>query len=206
MAIARPAAASSAPLTHRVAFEIRRGSALPTVAASPKPGAAAKHSAEAPIPASAMQGSAVVAEGPLALLDAYRGVRRRVAEATPEPRKDPDDFGHGRLTRHAWGARTVLHEASGFRIERLEINPGSELAPSILQRHWIHWVITEGAASMIIGADTYEAGPNESHYVPVGTWHQLLNPGRTPLVVLRLLCGGGANQGVLSDEELDALT
>ncbi len=91
--------------------------------------------------------------------------------------------------RRPWGVETVLFEADRVRIKRLEILPGAAPQPCANSRRSEHWVVADGMAQMTIGDSTFDTGPNESRYVPAGTWHRLKNPGRTPLVVFEIQCG-----------------
>lgn len=139
-----------------------------------------------------------VPNGSLAFRDGSRSGYPRAVEPHTMPRLERGDSGRYPHSRHDWGTRTLLFEADGIRIERLEIKPGGGLVPSVNKHHWVHWVVTEGMARITIGDVVHEAGPNESRYVAALTRHAITNPGRTPLVAFELRCGDGSDEDPLT--------
>ncbi|HUN90559.1 MAG TPA: mannose-1-phosphate guanylyltransferase/mannose-6-phosphate isomerase [Burkholderiaceae bacterium] len=146
----------------------------------------------------------VVVDTPDALLVAHKNASQDVREVVRALReKGADAYKHHRTMRYPWGADTVLHEATGVRIKRLEIKPGAALAFRTHRDRSEHWVVADGLARMTIGDSTFESGPNESRYVPMGTRHRLHNPGRTPLVVVEVQCGDFG--GTAADDDVERL-
>ncbi len=88
-----------------------------------------------------------------------------------------------------WGSWTVLLEADGFKIKRIEVAPGRRLS---LQRHAHrseHWVVVQGHALVTRGEEQLEVRLNESTFIPAGTVHRLENPGDEALVIVEVQVG-----------------
>src|SRR5574337_657363 len=67
-----------------------------------------------------------------------------------------------------WGCWTVLGEGEGYKVKRIEVNPGQRLS---LQRHTHrseHWIVVAGAAKITIGERTSCVDTQESTFVPAG--------------------------------------
>ena len=88
-----------------------------------------------------------------------------------------------------WGCWTVLGEGEGYKVKRIEVNPGHRLS---LQRHAQrseHWIVVAGTAKMIIGERTSFVQVQESTFVPAGTTHRIENPGPHLLTIIEIQNG-----------------
>lgn len=88
-----------------------------------------------------------------------------------------------------WGSYTELEETPGYKIKRLNVNPGKRLS---LQRHHHrseHWVVVHGTADVDLGGEHQFLRPGESTYVPAGVMHRLANSGKIPLEVIEVQIG-----------------
>lgn len=88
-----------------------------------------------------------------------------------------------------WGTYTILGEEQGFKIKKIEVNPGASLS---LQKHKYrseHWVVVRGVAKIINGDKEILVQTNESTYIPAGQKHRLENPGTIPCVMIEVQCG-----------------
>lgn len=88
-----------------------------------------------------------------------------------------------------WGRWTVLGEGEGYKVKRIEVNPGYRLS---LQRHASrseHWVVVAGTAKVIIGNRTLVISAQESTFVPAGTVHRIENPGPHLLTIIEIQNG-----------------
>lgn len=88
-----------------------------------------------------------------------------------------------------WGCWTVLGEGEGYKVKRIEINPGHRLS---LQRHAQrseHWIVVAGTAKVTIGKRTSFVQAQESTFVPAGTDHRIENPGPHPLTIIEIQNG-----------------
>ncbi|MBI2311638.1 MAG: mannose-1-phosphate guanylyltransferase/mannose-6-phosphate isomerase [Betaproteobacteria bacterium] len=126
-----------------------------------------------------------------AVLVARRDQSQRVKEVVDalQCKGSPEYLSH--LTvRRPWGYYTVLEDsAAGFKIKRIEVDPGASLS---LQRHRHrseHWVVVSGTATVTRDRETYTVAKNESTYIPIGVKHRLENRGQIPLQIIEVQVG-----------------
>lgn len=100
---------------------------------------------------------------------------------------------HHRETR-PWGSFTVLEEGKGYKIKRVEVNPGERLSLQMHYHRSEHWIVVSGTARVICGDDSTLICSNQSTYVPVCTPHRLENPGVIPLVLIEVQNGEYLNE------------
>ena len=125
-----------------------------------------------------------------ATLVAHRDALQRVKEVVAVLKsRGHDAWRSHRTVARPWGAYTVLLEASGFKIKRIEVSPGGALSLQRHRRRSEHWVVVEGRAHVTRGDETLEVGRDESTFIPAGTMHRLENAGDAPLVVVEVQCG-----------------
>ncbi|MGB3750238.1 MAG: mannose-1-phosphate guanylyltransferase/mannose-6-phosphate isomerase [Arcobacteraceae bacterium] len=94
------------------------------------------------------------------------------------------------LTAHRpWGTYTILEDEVGYKIKRIEVNPGKRLS---LQKHFHrneHWIVVSGTATVIVGDETRLVRPNESTYIKMGEIHRLSNEGKIPVILIEAQVG-----------------
>ncbi|HIK38914.1 MAG TPA: phosphomannose isomerase type II C-terminal cupin domain [Geminocystis sp. M7585_C2015_104] len=88
-----------------------------------------------------------------------------------------------------WGSFTVLEEGPGYKIKRIEVNPGHRLSLQMHYHRSEHWIVVSGTAKVICGDEEKIIGPNQSTYVPPCTPHRLENPGVIKLVIIEVQNG-----------------
>jgi mannose-6-phosphate isomerase len=88
-----------------------------------------------------------------------------------------------------WGAFTILEEGPGYKIKRIEVNPGHRLSSQMHHHRSEHWIVISGIAKVSRGNETIMLSTNESTYVPRFTTHRLENPGKVPLVLIEVQNG-----------------
>ena len=94
----------------------------------------------------------------------------------------------GFVTR-PWGGFADLGVGPGYKVKRLEIEPGQRFS---LQRHRFraeHWVIVAGSPRVLVGARWRRLRPRDVITVPRGAWHRAENPGRTRVVIVEVQHG-----------------
>lgn len=94
-----------------------------------------------------------------------------------------------RTVARPWGTYTVLEEAPGFKIKRIEVKPGASLSLQMHHHRSEHWVVVSGTARIINGDKEILINANESTYIPAGQKHRLQNPGKEPCVMIEVQCG-----------------
>ncbi len=85
-----------------------------------------------------------------------------------------------------WGTFTTLEEASGYKIKRIEVEPGHRLSLQMHHHRSEHWIVVSGTAKVTCGDEQRILGANESTYVPQCTAHRLENPGVIKLILFEV--------------------
>ena len=88
-----------------------------------------------------------------------------------------------------WGSFTVLEEGRGYKIKRIEVNPGHRLSLQMHYHRSEHWIVVSGTAKVVCGDKELIIHQNQSTYVPQGNVHRLENPGVIPLVLIEVQNG-----------------
>jgi mannose-1-phosphate guanylyltransferase len=124
-----------------------------------------------------------------ALLVSKKGSSQKVKEIVKELKRTTE-LHNIHLTGHRpWGSYTVLDDANGYKIKRIEVKPEKRLS---LQKHYHrneHWIVLSGTATVTVGNETKIIRPNESTYIKAGDVHRLANDGKLPLVLIEVQVG-----------------
>lgn len=88
-----------------------------------------------------------------------------------------------------WGIYSVLEEGPGFKIKRIEVNPGASLSLQSHKHRSEHWVVVKGKASILNGDSNIIISANQSTYIPAGHMHRLINPVDEHLIMIEVQCG-----------------
>ncbi len=125
-----------------------------------------------------------------ALLVAKKGSSQKVKELVKELKNENSELPNIHLTGHRpWGTYTILEDADGYKIKRIEVKPDKRLS---LQKHKYrneHWVVVSGKATVTIDEDTFILNENESTYIKAGAIHRLSNDTNKPLVIIEAQVG-----------------
>jgi len=125
-----------------------------------------------------------------ALLVSKKGSSQKVKKIVKNLKESTSTLHHIHLTGHRpWGTYTVLEDAPGYKIKRIEVEPGKRLS---LQKHYHrneHWIVVSGTATVTVGDETRLVRPNESTYIKMGEVHRLANEGKIPVVLIEAQVG-----------------
>lgn len=88
-----------------------------------------------------------------------------------------------------WGCWTVLGEGEGYKVKRIDVNPGHRLSLQYHAHRSEHWIVVAGTARIVIGEQTSLVQTQESTFVPAGTAHRIENPGPHPLIIIEIQNG-----------------
>jgi mannose-6-phosphate isomerase len=101
--------------------------------------------------------------------------------------KDSDNS--PRFDQRPWGSFTVLDEADGFKVKRIEVLPGKRLSYQKHAQRAEHWVIVHGTAKVTLDDReiTLEAG--QTIDIAIGAAHRVENPRDEPLVFIEVQRG-----------------
>lgn len=106
--------------------------------------------------------------------------------------KDARDAISGQTTltgTRPWGCWTVLGDGEGYKVKRIEVNPGHRLSLQYHAHRSEHWIVVAGTARIIIGEQVSLVHAQESTFVPAGTTHRIENPGPHPLIIIEIQNG-----------------
>lgn len=118
--------------------------------------------------------------------DKAQDVKKVVAQLKTD---NQDAFKLHRTVSRPWGTYTVLEEAPGFKIKRIEVKPGASLSLQMHHHRSEHWVVVNGTARITNGENEILIQANESTYIPAGQKHRLENPGTMPCIMIEVQCG-----------------
>ena len=77
-----------------------------------------------------------------------------------------------RTVHRPWGIYTVLEDSVGYKIKRLEVNPGASLSLQMHHHRSEHWIVVSGTAKIVNGEENLIIKTNESTYIPAGHKHR----------------------------------
>ncbi|MCT7541272.1 mannose-1-phosphate guanylyltransferase/mannose-6-phosphate isomerase [Aliarcobacter cryaerophilus] len=125
-----------------------------------------------------------------ALLISKKGSSQKVKKVVEKLKETNSQLHNIHLTGYRpWGSYTVLEESTGYKIKRIEVNPGKRLS---LQKHFHrseHWIVVSGTATVTVGDEKRLVRPNESTYIKAGELHRLENEGKIPVVLIEAQVG-----------------
>jgi len=126
-----------------------------------------------------------------AVLLVKRGESQRVREVVDALKERGGKEVIEHLTvRRPWGSYTVLEERkNGYKLKRIDVNPGASLSLQRHQHRSEHWVVVSGTAIVTRDDEVCTVSKNESTYIPIGVKHRLENRGKIPLHIMEVQVG-----------------
>lgn len=76
-----------------------------------------------------------------------------------------------------WGAYTVLDDAPGHKVKRIEVLPGGRLSYQRHARRAEHWFVVAGTAEVTLDGAVVVLRPGEAIDIARGAAHRVANPG-----------------------------
>jgi mannose-1-phosphate guanylyltransferase/mannose-6-phosphate isomerase len=95
---------------------------------------------------------------------------------------------HSRVYR-PWGYYQSIDNGERHQVKRIVVKPGHKLS---LQKHYHraeHWIVVRGAAEVTRDNEVTMIHENESIYLPIGSVHRLVNPGKIDLELIEVQTG-----------------
>ena len=125
-----------------------------------------------------------------AILIADKKLDQNVKQIVNQLREDNRAEGknHSKVYR-PWGNYISVVEGSGWQVKRIEVNPKASLSLQMHYHRAEHWIVVKGTAKVEINNENLILRENQSVYIPLGSKHRLINPGRIPLVVIEVQSG-----------------
>ena len=94
-----------------------------------------------------------------------------------------------RFDQRPWGTFTVLDEADGFKVKRIEVLPGKRLSYQKHAQRAEHWVVVEGTAKVTLDGKDIVVNAGEAIDIAIGAAHRVENPGDKALVFIEVQRG-----------------
>lgn len=95
---------------------------------------------------------------------------------------------HTRVHR-PWGWYEGVDCGDRFQVKRLAVKPGESLSLQMHHHRNEHWIVVKGTAQVTLGDREFSVNENESTYIPSGSKHRLMNPGRVMLEMIEVQSG-----------------
>ena len=88
-----------------------------------------------------------------------------------------------------WGTWHVLDSGPGYKVKRIEVQPGHRLSYQTHQHRAEHWLVIAGTASCVIDGAAVLARPGDALDVAEGTPHRIGNDGDELVVIIEVQRG-----------------
>jgi mannose-6-phosphate isomerase len=88
-----------------------------------------------------------------------------------------------------WGSFTVLDEAAGYKVKRIEVLPQKRLSYQKHQRRSEHWMIVAGAAKVTLDGHEITVTAGETVDIPIGAAHRIENVSTEKLIFIEIQRG-----------------
>ena len=132
----------------------------------------------------------IVVETPDAVLIAHKNhaqdVKRIVERLKAEQRNE--HLYHDRVYR-PWGWFEGIDAGDRFQVKRIMVNPGAKLSLQMHYHRAEHWIVVSGTALVVHDDTETLLTENQSTYIPLGSKHRLVNPGKVPLHLIEVQSG-----------------
>jgi len=94
-----------------------------------------------------------------------------------------------RFDERPWGSFTVLDEAAGYKVKRIEVWPGKRLSYQKHAQRAEHWMVVQGTAKVTLDGREIILRVGETVDIPVGAAHRVENPGDEKLIFIEIQRG-----------------
>lgn len=132
----------------------------------------------------------MIIDTPDALLVAKKGESQKVKNIVNKLKQNKRKEAKENVTMYrSWGKYTLLTESEGYRVRKIEMDPGASLTMQMHYHRSEHWTVISGTGKTIINDRESIFTENQSTYIPMGVKHKLSNPGKIPLVIIEVQSG-----------------
>lgn len=97
--------------------------------------------------------------------------------------------GNPTFDQRPWGSFTVLDEADGYKVKRIEVLPHKRLSYQRHSRRAEHWMVVQGTGKVTLDGREVIVRTGETVDVPIGTAHRIENPGEENLIFIEIQRG-----------------
>lgn len=132
----------------------------------------------------------MIIDTPDALLVAKKGESQKVKNIVNKLKQNKRKEAKENITMYrSWGKYTLLTESEGYRVRKIEMDPGASLTMQMHYHRSEHWTVISGTGKITIDDKESIFTENQSTYIPMGVKHKLSNPGKIPLVIIEVQSG-----------------
>lgn len=132
----------------------------------------------------------MIIDTPDALLVAKKGESQKVKNIVNRLKQNKRKEAKENVTMYrSWGKYTLLTESEGYRVRKIEMDPGASLTMQMHYHRSEHWTVISGTGKIIINDKESIFTENQSTYIPMGVKHKLSNPGKIPLIIIEVQSG-----------------
>lgn len=137
----------------------------------------------------------MIIDTPDALLVAKKGESQKVKNIVNKLKQSKRKEAKENVTMYrSWGKYTLLTESEGYRVRKVEMDPGASLTMQMHYHRSEHWTVISGTGKTIINDRENIFTENQSTYIPMGVKHKLSNPGKIPLIIIEVQSGKYINE------------
>lgn len=137
----------------------------------------------------------MIIDTPDALLVAKKGESQKVKNIVNKLKQSKRKEAKENVTMYrSWGKYTLLTESEGYRVRKIEMDPGASLTMQMHYHRSEHWTVISGTGKIIIDNKESIFTENQSTYIPMGVRHKLSNPGKIPLIIIEVQSGKYINE------------
>lgn len=137
----------------------------------------------------------MIIDTPDALLVAKKGESQKVKNIVNKLKQAKRKEAKENVTMYrSWGKYTLLTESEGYRVRKIEMDPGASLTMQMHYHRSEHWTVISGTGKTIINDKESIFTENQSTYIPMGVKHKLSNPGKIPLIIIEVQSGKYINE------------
>ncbi|WP_320171814.1 mannose-1-phosphate guanylyltransferase/mannose-6-phosphate isomerase [Maridesulfovibrio sp.] len=132
----------------------------------------------------------VVVETADAVLVADRNSGQEVSQLVETLRRQGrEEVSVHRRVYRPWGTYETVDNGERFQVKRIVVKPGGVLSLQMHHHRAEHWIVVKGTAKVTIGDAEIMLREDQSTYIPLGTKHRLLNPGKINLELIEVQTG-----------------
>ena len=91
--------------------------------------------------------------------------------------------------RRPWGGYTVLSEGEGYKVKRIDVNPGGLLSLQSHRRRDEYWTAVVGEMTVVLDGREFRLPAGESCHIPVGAKHRMGNNTSAPAAIIEVQTG-----------------
>lgn len=93
------------------------------------------------------------------------------------------------MDERPWGRYVVLEEGDGYKVKRIEVNPGQRLSLQSHEQRMENWTVVSGEAIVTLDGVDHMLAPGQSIFIPRQARHRVANPGTGLMTFIEVQSG-----------------